>query len=355
MRHESNLQPRIVGRRTFLKYCTAHWLAALAVVVQLLTFGGGALAQAREAGSTALQGQPPAPLNSDTCKVDRTGAAKPGNPGKSIFYGDGAPYEKATVGISYQQDGKGYICTGVIISNSAVLTAGHCSCGNDYRLLFGEEMGKPVADIGIVSLHRFQDRAQGYSCNREASQPGVDYALLKFDPSKVGLDDDGKPKYDIASILPPRTAQKSVLNPSAHLRVVGYGLTEDAKTGARKATEVPVLTWDCAEGWASGRGCEAFSEIILSEGSIGFRTDGRNRDSCGGDSGGPAFAVTIEKDACERFVRHSYLVAITSRGMKLRKGEGGNKACGGGGIYEVVARKSVLRWLAELGVVPTER
>jgi hypothetical protein len=154
--------------------------------------------------------------------------------------------------------------------------------------------------------------------------------------------------------MTPRAAQTSVLKPSSSLYVVGYGLTEVEKYGFRLGADIPVLSWDCAERWAEGRGCLPFSEIVLSEfGRVGgLRPDGRNRDSCSGDSGGPAVAVSVETDECtQQPVQKNYPVAITSRGMRLNRSEADStKKCGGGGIYEVVARNSVVKWLRELGI-----
>jgi hypothetical protein len=173
---------------------------------------------------------------------------------------------------------------------------------------------------------------------------------MTFDSNRLPA--DHSQRAPPVTIMTPHAARQSVLKPSSSLYVVGYGLNENLQTGFRLGAEIPVLSWDCAEGWAQARGCQPFSEIVLSElGHLGFRSDGRNRDSCGGDSGGPAFAVSLEKDECTgQAIQNSYLVAITSRGMRLNRGEGGNKICGGGGIYEVVARHSLVEWLRGLGI-----
>lgn len=279
----------------------------------------------------------------DSCNVD------PAAPGKKIYYGTEAPTETSTVGITFSQDGYTNICTGVVIAPNAVLTAGHCSCGKDYKLIFGEKMH----DDDVVTTTPRVDRHPGYKCKwQDRVQPGVDYALLTFDPSQLPLDPQHNPIYTVASIMSPRAAQKSVLDPPSRLRVVGYGKTQNNKTGSRFQADVPVMTWDCAERWSNGRGCKSFDEIILSEVGLGFRPDGENKDTCGGDSGGPAFAISSESDACKNPLKRSYLIAITSRGMELRNTEIGNRPCGGGGIYEVVARTSVLNWLSDLGVSP---
>ena len=102
---------------------------------------------------------------------------------------------------------------------------------------------------------------------------------------------------------------------------------------------------------APGLGCEPFTEIVLSEhGNGALRADGRNTDTCGGDSGGPVFAMTHDINEQTGKIRvHNYLVAITSRGMNIGQ-PNKNLPCGGGGIYEVVSRRSVQDWLTRFGV-----
>jgi hypothetical protein len=314
-------------------------LACLSLVAVLsIAWGivwGSVAAHAQQSGATAA--------GDNVCKP-----AAPDAPGKRILGGDPAPKAKSAVGIIFSAGGRRSICTGVLISPSAVLTAGHCGCGTNYKLSFGEDMGRPDAVVAVnrVSLH------PRYECARHGqAQPGADYAVLTFDANSAPADDTGQ-RAQPAAIMTPRAAQLSVLKPSASLYVVGYGLTEKEEHGFRLGTEVPVLSWDCAERWAEGQSCQPFSEIVLSEfGRVG-RTDRRIRDSCQGDSGGPAFAASVEKDECTgQAIQRNYLVAITSRGMSLYRGEvDRNKNCGGGGIYEVVARRSVLTWLRGLGI-----
>ena len=261
---------------------------------------------------------------------------------RKIYGGVPAPDEVSTVGITFIEGGVEKICTGVLIDKGAVLTAGHCSCGKEYKLYFGEKIDDNTAIIEPTQIIKFK----GYDCRfPKTPQPGVDYGLLKFE-------DDGTTYYEQAEILPPALAQESALFPNASLRVVGYGQTENNAIGSKRMADIPVLSWYCAEAWAQRRACRPFKEMILSElARASYRPDGKDRDSCGGDSGGPAFARAIKGIECNKIQYKNYLVGITSRGVNLTR-RNSTKPCGGGGVYEVVARNTVMSWLRGHGVNP---
>jgi len=271
-------------------------------------------------------------------------------PGGKIYYGE-AVKQAATVGVRYVSEaGKRATCTGVIIADDAILTAGHCSCGSDYQLWFGDVIGGPGSKSQRVARDQVL-KYPGYSCNRvDSSQPGADYALIKFRPEALGSFDERQSLYDVAKIMPPAFARSSRLAQSNRLLVVGYGLTERDTIGEKRAASIPVRTWECSEAWAERRGCQPFSEFILSELGLSGTRLGQTGDSCGGDSGGPAFARVATTDKCGAVEYADYLVGITSRGMWLDQREESGKRCGGGGIYQVVARYPILDWLRRSGV-----
>ena len=98
--------------------------------------------------------------------------------------------------------------------------------------------------------------------------------------------------------------------------------------------QIPVLSADCAQQ-RYAYFCRPFTEMILA--------DRAGNDTCNGDSGGPVYArnPTTQKDE---------LVAIVSRSLPLTQG---SAACGGGGIYELLAPAPVRQWLADNGVPDT--
>ena len=303
----------------------------------------------------AQGGQAPAdterPADTEQAASETSDARCPpsGPPGKKIFYGEAAPGQTSTVAIHFRDRGRDSVCTGVVITERHVLTAGHCACGSDYRLVFGPRADEDGAVAIPIARPRVLD---GYDCRRSgADQPGRDLALVTFDPVLLGSPEQRAERYTIAPITPPAIARRMSLDPGGQLKAVGYGLTETGGINEKRAASIPVLSWDCAERFATVRGCQPFTELMLSElAQTALRPGGRYRDTCGGDSGGPVFAVSMEGDACGRPARRGYLVAITSRGMRLLRSEP-DKPCGGGGIYEVVARRSVLDWLARNGAV----
>lgn len=296
------------------------------------------------------QDPPPATVKPAAEAEGEEAECRPNPDNKKIYYGSEAPEQNSTVAIRYRYRGRPQLCTGVVISQSSVLTAGHCSCGENYQLVFGPEVDD--VDSRTVTVPRGGViKFPPYDCSRpHLAQPGRDLAVIMFNPDDVAPAHVRPEFYSVARVMPPRIARRTVLQPGNTLKAVGYGRTETGDSGVRMAAPIPVMSWDCAEGWAKTRDCQSFSEFILSEaGLTGLKPGGRERDSCFGDSGGPTFAMSSESDSCSRTVLRSYLVGITSRGMRLLRSEP-NKPCGGGGIYQVVARRSVFDWLESLGI-----
>ncbi|GAA6213248.1 hypothetical protein NBRC116602_29890 [Hyphomicrobiales bacterium 4NK60-0047b] len=267
-----------------------------------------------------------------------------------VWNGDFAPEMVTTVGIVYKsKSGKNQLCTGVIIKPGKILTAGHCSCGikSSYKVFLSpsiklkSQKGNPSFFFGAPIKH------PKYNCNKiDTAQPGIDIGLIKFN-LKDFPENALKTLKTLPKVLRLLTAQKISLN---QMTIVGYGLTNIGRDGTivaggegvRRKAKVPVLSWFCTERWANSRGCSAFTEFMLSDfGTNGTVTNPNNRDTCAGDSGGPVF-VKLKKDY--------YLVGITSRAMYLRE-QNSHIKCGGGGIYEVVGRNSILEWLNKNDVV----
>ncbi len=219
-----------------------------------------------------------------------------------------------TAKINYREGGSKALCSGVLVSDDTVLTAGHCACGS--RSTYTATIRNGGTTLFVSALVLFP----GFQCSTSSvPQPGRDLALLKL-VRKTDI-----PPPPIATIWEAKDQATGTL------QIVGFGLTDNGSFGTQFEAAVPVQSWTCVESWALDQGCSAYREFILTEPGT------RPSDTCGGDSGGPVFAGP----------NSDWLVGITSRGLSTGRFK---PACGQGGIYETVARKPVITWLAEHGV-----
>jgi hypothetical protein len=227
------------------------------------------------------------------------------------------------------------ICTGTIVGLNRVLTAGHCACGvlGTYRV-FANDNGIPIhrrpTPDDYLTLDGPPILFDPWGCSREIA-PGRDLALLKIYLAP------GSPPY-CGRFSCPIAAEHNFLDlreeiaRAKSLTVVGFGFTESGSYGQRRTGSIKIFSADCLDVPAQWR-CEPFEEMILSD-------LGRKIDSCGGDSGGPVFL---------RRGQNEVLVAIVSRGLPP-SAVGSLDPCGGGGIYTLLGRDSVRRWLTASGV-----
>ena len=273
--------------------------ALFAWAVLLFCWDLATAARAEQAGGRVLPGVsvcPPTPSGTST-SVDRAKSnGKTGRPisseyatavvphgrctmprsprgnARKIFFGIAAPDERSTAAVTFfnPRAGDDDLCSGVVIADGALLTAGHCACGTNYQILFGSSINDPQQPpdrVGVFEMHRFPK----YNCRQvEVGQPGVDYALLKFDPGQLA---NGTNTYEIAEIKSPAEVRKgfrtfpgiNISVVSKNMRIVGYGRTERNTLGERLQAVVPVYSWFCSEPWAAALGCAPYSEIMLSQ------------------------------------------------------------------------------------------
>lgn len=241
------------------------------------------------------------------------------------------------------------ICSGVLLSARAVLTAGHCGCalGSSYRISATLDSRRPEARDLIPILgepHLFDPRV----CTKDGVGGGNDLAILVTgNPIAVrtnsnGDDPRGEPdffpwtKYG----YPNETVWqiRNMLSQNSKLTAVGYGFTNDRSIGIRMKAEIPVYSAACEEvvTWSF---CTPYTEMILAEKQP---RPGIRNDTCGGDSGGPVFLLTEDR---------AILVGITSRPAPGAQDDP-QLQCGGGGIYTLLGRRSVQNWLSSLRVPP---
>ena len=247
-------------------------------------------------------------------------------------------------------------CTGVLLSPDTLLTAGHCGCGSNYRAEIQIRHSLTTAPALFVDVPVLGDPIlfPNYNCGGSPGRsPGRDLALLRV--TLPGFE-DGVATFPLE--MP--GAQQSVLfsfpviRPAAlvmanrelrSLYVVGFGALADGSLATNlQAANIGIISRHCQRGTVLRSVCAMFREFSLGRSSL----DPNPPDSCGGDSGGPAYRMdadlTLDADALPNGISKRTLVGIVSRAL-----EGAfhpfTGFCGGGGIYTAVGTRPVLNWL----------
>jgi trypsin len=280
--------------------------------------------------------QKPGLINPDMPLKPRiVGQAKPAT---DVEYG-------SVVAINYQLgDRQRWVCTGVLLTSTVILTAGHCGCGASYTVNVHQDSRSedPSQLIAVTSAPLLFDQRV---CRDGYMGGGNDLALIRL-PNEVALSAPGQSTLtaDISggSGYPGDMVWglRATLPKGTIVTAIGYGFTNDGGIGMRMQGDIPIFSFDCEEPALAGV-CSPFSEMILAQGT-GPRG---GTDTCGGDSGGPVFWF---QDGRPR------LLAITSRAAPGSANATGAH-CGGGGIYTLLGRLSVQRWLQAAGVPAATR
>ncbi|RFB87656.1 hypothetical protein B5K11_26285 [Rhizobium leguminosarum bv. trifolii] len=250
------------------------------------------------------------------------------------------------------------VCTGVLLSNDAILTAGHCGCGSNYRAEIQYQRAAPDSELPFIELTVSAGPVPfpGYDCrNPNGTQIGHDLALLRIVPLTLNgrrAEEVGPPghKTNIELDFPVIRSTIQVLSQPdlKSLYIVGFGATERGKLAANlQGANVGLISRHCARGRVFASYCAMFREFALGRSSSD--PGSKSVDSCGGDSGGPAYRMDTDAtfgtnsgkiDAASRRT----LVGIVSRALNgvVHPYPG---YCGGGGIYTAVGTRPVLDWL----------
>jgi hypothetical protein len=293
------------------------------LLLALMALGAG-YAHCETPGQIGLE-SPPAPAT-DSSKF----SARVLNPDKSD--------NQFVVAIYYRMaDGKTYICSGTLLTERVVLTAGHCGCGvrGSYTVTRDQNARQPHP-LEVFAVEGAPVLFDQRVCRNGFLAEGNDLALIRLQQAV-------RPQFDSRISqwpgfgFPPElvfSLRNSIVKGS-RLIVVGYGYTGSGVIGFRNQGEVSVFSFDCEERRLANF-CDPFTEMILSDQAAA----GPPNDTCGGDSGGPVFWTN---GGIAR------LVAVTSRAAPGVR-QNATLHCGGGGIYTLIGRKDVHGWLAANGV-----
>jgi secreted trypsin-like serine protease len=198
-----------------------------------------------------------------------------------------------------------WCCSGTLVAPNVVVTAGHCvarDCGS--RVFIGPDTDRPEVGRTVAVAQSFVN--SGY---RPPQVESNDIAILVL-------------AEDVTSVPTRRIAGPEALATAKTVRLAGYGCTDTAATtgyGRRRMVEVPLAAADIVYG--------ADPQVEFVAGAPFL-----DRDSCNGDSGGPAY---VEVDGEWR------LAGATSRATASV-----HRPCGDGGIYTRVA--SYEQWIRSL-------
>lgn len=177
-----------------------------------------------------------------------------------------------------------FICTGTLISDNIILTAGHCvpQVGDIYEeavlyVVFNTDMHKMnPGDVRIVDNYKIHP---DYEKVGPMGEDMNDIALIRFNGVKPA-------NYSAAKFLP----DDSLLTAGQNVTLAGYGLIET--DGVTTKSDEKLRKVDVSIVGDFGK-----TEVLLDQ--------SQGKGACHGDSGGPAF-VTVNSIP--------YVWGITSRG-----------------------------------------
>jgi hypothetical protein len=180
----------------------------------------------------------------------------------------------------------GWCCSGTLIAPNVVVTAGHCHADCSSRVLIGDDVGRE-SDAQVVAVAR--------------AERHPDYNRGKHDLCTLILAEDAD------GVEPRGIAAPDALEGASSVRIAGFGNTSVyGGYGRRMMVDVPLAGSDPRFGADPAKEFVAGSPFL-------------DRDSCNGDSGGPAY---VQLDG-------GWLLAgATSRATDSRY-----RLCGDGGIY----------------------
>ena len=196
----------------------------------------------------------------------------------------------------------GWCCSGTLVARNVVVTAAHCDAGGcKDRVLIGDDTGDPVARVLAVS-----DARSHPDYRRPTPTNDICVLILERD----------------SEVEPRALATADMFERTTSVRLAGYGHTNSDGTagyGRRRMVDVPLAANDPKYG------ADSQTEFVAGAPFL-------DRDSCHGDSGGPAYLEAAG---------NWYLVGATSRATKSTF-----RPCGDGGIYTYLP--AFVEWIKQV-------
>jgi hypothetical protein len=235
-----------------------------------------------------------------------------GKQGTRIFGGKEAPRNEFQNCVLIG-DATRYFCSGVLVSDQLVLTAGHCADGEQpTRVLFGTGDDDPRA--AVFDVDGPPERNPGYAKDQNYLN---DLTLIVL-RDKVST-----------TVRPAKIAPSTIFSPQQFrtVRLVGFGTSDEQARqgfGVKRYGDTAVVSPDCQQSGDEKYGGHPGLEFVAGDQRV---------DTCRGDSGGPVFWENSQKEWL--------LVGTTSRWTANHI-----HICGDGGVY--VRTDRYLQWINEV-------
>ena len=201
----------------------------------------------------------------------------------------------AVVGIVIQGGG---LCTGTLISDRLVLTAAHCIAGRENPADYGVVVGDSISSGG-VSLEVDQVGAHPDFCGKP-EEDCSDFGYVRLAVAIEGV--------EALAVLETQEDYDALIEVGDRVTLVGFGSDDEGRSGTKREVVVSV-TKRSTQG-------------------VAFAAGGEGKDSCNGDSGGPALVRKEDGSLA--------LAGVLSYG---------SSECGQGGMYGVA--QNGLCWISE--------